>query len=352
MTEPTTLHRAWRPIQSAVAGIGLAILVLLVAAPELGIHAFWNILIPVAPALLVFGPGLWRNVCPLASTALLPRHLDRSSRLPLSLDGHGRLCALGIAALFLIVPLRHVVLDTDGLATALTLAIIAAVAVTVGFVFDWRSGWCSSLCPVHAVERLYGSRPIASVTNAHCHSCANCVSPCPDLTKALTPQTAVPTRWHRWSSTLLVGGFAGFIWGWFQVPDYANAEGWDHLGTAYGWPLLGTLATLALYLGLRRGVAERHHQRIDRLFAAAAVSCYYWYRLPALVGFGPYPGDGMLVDLSTRIPAAVIEALPWATTSLFVWWLVLAGEARRSWALRPPGDGPALLPDVGVKSRK
>ncbi len=52
----------WRLVQVAVWAIGLAILVLLFVAPTIGLHAFWDVLIPVAPALLVIAPGgAWRS---------------------------------------------------------------------------------------------------------------------------------------------------------------------------------------------------------------------------------------------------------------------------------------------------
>ena len=46
----------------------------------------------------------------------------------------------------------------------------------------------------------------------------------------------------------MAGGFAGFIWGWFQVPDFSGDEGWRHLDLAYGLPLGGLAVTLALFL--------------------------------------------------------------------------------------------------------
>ena len=67
---PRSAHtlRTWRAVQTVVWLAGVAILAALLFAPEIGIHAFWNVLIPVAPALVAFAPGLWRKICPLAST--------------------------------------------------------------------------------------------------------------------------------------------------------------------------------------------------------------------------------------------------------------------------------------------
>ena len=132
-------RRAWRVVQTLVWVLGLAIWIALLVAPPVGIHAFWNVLIPVAPALLVFAPGLWRNVCPLASTALLARHVGLSRRRRISDATQSALGVIGLGVLLIVVPLRHVVLDTSGPATALTLAVLACVAFATGMLLEWRA---------------------------------------------------------------------------------------------------------------------------------------------------------------------------------------------------------------------
>jgi len=141
---------------------------------------------------------------------------------------------------------------------------------------------------------------------------------------------------RRFTGVLMVGGFAGFIWGWFHVPDYTGAVGWEHLGRAYGLPFAGLAVTLAAFLLLERLVPEQGAVRLRRLFAAAAISCYYWYRLPALFGFGPFPGDGMLIDLRMVLPEWFPVASRLATTSFFAWWLVWRCSGERTWLVRPP----------------
>ena len=69
--------------------------------------------------------------------------------------------------------------------------------------------------------------------------------------------------------------------------------------------------------------------------AGAALAAYYWYRLPMLFGFGPHPGDGMLVDLTAVLPAWFPLASRLATTALFGWWFVMRTRVQRSWAQRP-----------------
>jgi ferredoxin len=332
--DPSRTNTLWRTVRYAVLAIGLAILVALVIAPELGRHAFWNGLIPLAPALLVVAPGLWRNVCPMATAALLPRHLGISRRGTLSVEWQGRLSLFAVLLLFALVPLRHVVLDSSGPATALVLVLLAAVAVTMGFAFDWKSGWCSGLCPVHPVEKLYGSRPISSFANAHCTECIQCTTVCPDSTRSMHPFSR-PTRAHRLAAVLLVGGFPGFIWAWFHVPGNDGFASWSQLGWCYGVPLLGALASLLMFLAARELVPVKHYPTLVRSFAAAAVSCYYWFRLPALVGMGVFPGEGALVDLSEELPAELPLLSGIVTTGFFGWWLVLRRAHRREWLVRP-----------------
>lgn len=338
---PTPLRPApiWPYLQFLVWVVGIGILAALLFWPLIGLHAFWNVLIPVAPALLVFAPGLWRNICPLASVTLLPRRLGLSQRRELSIQAQHRLAWTGVALLFLMVPLRHVVMDLNGPSTALAIAALAVAGVLLGLRYEWKSGWCSGSCPIHPVEKLYGTAPAWTPANAHCTACERCVATCSDSAEALVPHASSPTM-PASAATLLVGGFAGFVWGWFHVPDYAGTEGWAHLGEAYGWPLGGAACTLLLYALLLRKAEGARRESLDRTFAAAAIACYYWYRLPALFGFplflgDPPPANGVLVDLSDSLPGWFPLATRAATTILFVTWLVGRSGAPRPWTLRP-----------------
>ncbi len=326
----------WRTLQLTVWLVGLGIFLALVFAPTIGIHAFWNVLIPVAPALFAIATGFWRNVCPLGSTALLTRHMGWFTRRELSVTWQARLELMGVALLLLIVPLRHVILDLNGPATAITLATIILLAVIVCTRFEWKSAWCSGLCPIYPVEKLYGSEPVASFTNAHCHRCVACVTPCPDSQPSVSPLVQDQIRLRRLGGTLMVGGFVGYIWGWFHVQDYVANEGYKHLIEAYAWPLSAMMVTLTAYLLIERLIPDRHHMRLNRVFAAAAISCYYWYRLPALFGFALFPGDGVLVDCRDVLSSWFPVALRIFTTIFFFWWLVIRASASRTWLTRPP----------------
>ncbi len=322
----------WRIAQSLVWLLGLAIVFILIFNPILGIHLFWNILIPVAPLLLVVAVGVWRNVCPMASTALLPRHLKLSQKKKLTLEQTGKLNLIAVIALFVIVPLRHAIFDKSGLATALLIVSLGIVSLVVGSLYEWKSAWCSGLCPVHPVEKLYGLKNKLTIPNAHCDQCQRCVTPCPDSVVGIHPLSTTKTKYHNIAGVLLVGAFPGFIWGWFQVPDYPGISSLGGLITIYKMPMLGVFVTIVAFLILKRIFQEKI---IISIFAAMAVSCYYWFRIPALIGYGVYPGDGMLVDLSSVIPEWSLTPFTIAMTLFFFLLIVFSKQKKTSWVTRP-----------------
>lgn len=327
----------WRIAQLLVGILGLGIFLSLIFLPEIGIHAFWNVLIPVAPALLVVSAGLWRNICPLASTSLLSRHFGLARNKKLKVSQQGKLQLVSVILLLLIVPLRHTLLDTNGPATALVIGLLALIAIVVGYRYDWKSAWCSGLCPIHPVEKLYGRKSLFEMPNAHCKSCVNCVSICPDSSpssRSLSKKKKISIR--KLAENLMVGGFPGYVWGWFHVQDYSNGEGWNHLISTYAYPFISMAITLILFLTMKKMLDKKYQKILINLFAAAAVSIYYWYRLPALLGFGIIEGDGILVDLSQTLPVWIPNLLQIITTLFFMWWIVFNKKEMTSWLIRPP----------------
>lgn len=326
----------WRIVQAAVWLVGAAILTCLLFFPATGVLLFWNILIPVAPALFVIGAGIWRNVCPLATTILLPRHFDLSQRKRLTVTQLAKLNLVAVIALYLIVPLRHAVFNNSGFATGILIIGMAVTGIVLGFFYEWKSAWCSGLCPVHPVEKLYGGNVLFSLPNAHCDQCMNCVIPCPDSTANINPKTSTKTIYHQLTGMLIIGGLPGFIWGWFHVPDATVISSFSNFLNVYEMPFLGFSATLILYGVLSITIDHQYDRSLTNIFAAAGVSCYYWFRIPSLFGFGKFAGDGLLVNLRGVLPEWSIPAITISLTLFFFYWLVFRKQNRQSWVIRPP----------------
>ena len=335
--------QVWKIAQIALWFIGIAIVALLLFKEEIGLLVFWNFLIPVAPAILVVFPGVWRNICPMSSTALLPRKINLSKKLSLpsvrkiSISSQGSLYLLGVIALLAIVPLRHLQLNIDGTATAVMLITAAIIAFIMGTLVEWRSGWCASACPIHSVERLYGSTPLFTTDNAHCSSCEKCVSVCPDATKQMTSALTRNIPSEKLAGLIMTGGFFGFIFGWYQVPDYHGAIDIGIIISAYTWPLASGLASLLIYLLIKELLTTKQTQLLNRIFATASVACYYWYRIPSLFGVGIYPTDGVLIDLSASLPVWFPVVSQLVSTSFFVWFMLIRPykQVKQSWSVRP-----------------
>lgn len=324
----------WRILQAVVWLAGAAIFVCLIFFPKTGVLLIWNILIPVAPALIALATGVWRNICPIATTVLLPRHLNFSKRKIMPVRLQAQLSLVAVLALYIIVPLRHALFNNSGAATALLLFALVLTGFIVGFFYEWKSSWCSSLCPVHPVEKLYGANVIGTVPNAHCTSCMNCVVPCPDSTPNINPLLVQKNFYHKAGGALITGGLPGFVWGWFQVPDATWQPGLQGIADIYGYPVFGMLITLFLFLMLS-WLLPGGKNLLAAIFGTAAISCYYWFRLPGLFGYGIYPGDGLLVDISKAVPAVYIYILKVALVIFFTWWLVIRKKNHQSWLSRP-----------------
>lgn len=333
---PSPAILAWRVVQYALLLAGFLLVATLVFQPDIGLDILWNMLIPVAPALIVIAPGLWRNICPMATFGLLPRRLGLSRHAVPSPRLAAWLAAAGLIALLAIVPLRHLSLNTGGPATAVMLVVAAAIAFLMGVAYEWRSAWCNSLCPIHPAEKLYGLMPGITVPNARCDDCRKCTTPCPDSTRAMNPAVTGPGRVEKAVGHVMVGGFAGFIWGWYRIPDYRAAVGAAEIISAYAWPFGCALVTLALYGWATRRFCTTPADRrlLIKLFATAAVCTYYWYRIPLLAGFGPHPGSGMLWDLHRALPDLSLVSRT-LTTSFFIWFILLRDDPHASWMQRP-----------------
>ena len=329
----------WRILQVLlfVLGIGFLFLMLndtLRFIPSLpdtfGRDAFWNGLIFTAPLIFALAPGVWRNICPMGTTSMLARHLSISKGKEQDQNTQGAFYLISVILLYVLVPLRHV--ETSGLSVVIALVVVAVLALIIGYMYLGKSGWCSGLCPIYPVEKLYGTKPLVQVPNVHCSTCVNCVMPCADSTDNISPNSNQESAANRFASFIFVGGFPGFVWGWFNVADFPNRmEGWSNLGTVYGLPIFGFTVTLIVYWIFRRLFEEKDYSKIALVFAAAAISCYYWYRIPSILGLMEARGVFGL-DLSEIM--YLKEILRTISVTFFFWWIVIRNTIK-GWEYRP-----------------
>ena len=329
----------WRISQVVLFFLGIGFLLLMLndslrfisSIPDtFGRDAFWNVLIFAAPLLFALAPGVWRNICPMGTTSMLARHLSISKGKEQNQKTQGIFYLISVILLYMLVPLRHV--ETSGLSVVIALVGVAILAFIIGYIYLGKSGWCSGLCPVYPVEKLYGTKPLVQVPNAHCPTCVNCVMPCADSTDNITPSSNQESAASRFASFIFVGGFPGFVWGWFNVADFpSRMEGWKNLEIVYGLPMLGFAVTLIVYWILRRLFEEKNYSQISLVFAAAAISCYYWYRIPSILGLMEDRGVFGL-DLSSIM--YLKELLRTISVTFFFWWIVIR-NTNKSWEYRP-----------------
>ena len=278
--QPTPAAMArWKTAQRLGLLATVVLLVGLVTKADLALTVLWNILIPLVPASLLISPAIWRNVCPLATLNLLSNRTAGSRLLtPAWLPAAG---LAGIALLAVMVPARRFVFNTDGLVLAITVVLVAVLALILGRFFQIKAGFCNSICPVLPVERLYGQHPLIGVGNFRCAPCTRCTTRgCIDLapSKSIAQTLGSARRSHRsheWLSTGY-GAFAaaipGFVVGYYTTQDVSlGMAGWVYLHVA-AWSLGSYLATVLLVRVLSASAAVAMV-----VLAGTAGGLYYWY---------------------------------------------------------------------------
>src|SRR3954465_14884691 len=218
--------RVWHWMRPGSLVGGLIVAALLLAVPDTGLFIMWRIVIPSLPLLFMVAPGLWRNLCPLAASNQTPRALKITKALtaPNWLKEYGYVIAFSGFILFVV--LRRFGMDKNGAYSALLLLGAMAAAFTGGMFFKGKSGWCSTMCPLLPVQRIYGQTPLALVANQHCQPCVGCVKNCYDF----NPRAAYLADLHDaddyWAGyrRFFVGAFPGVVFGFFAVPGGAALE--------------------------------------------------------------------------------------------------------------------------------
>ena len=265
--------RAWFPVRAVSVAVFLGLCVALWVRPVGSLFFFWNILVPFLPITFLVVPGLWRNICPLAAANQAPRlwGFTRGLKQPAFLRNRGYVIAIVLFAA--IMASRPVLFNENGAALSVLLLVMIASAFAMGAVFKGKSGWCSSICPLLPVQRLYGQTPFVVSPNGHCQPCVGCTKNCYDFNPGAAYQADMHEPDPDWSAPRLffAGAFPGLVYGFFSVP---GGSGTMHTyGHIFLWGAVGAGVLYAL-----KALLPFTNSQVAALGGAAAINLYYWYR--------------------------------------------------------------------------
>src|SRR3954463_5959041 len=214
--------KVWHAMRAGSLVGGLVVAALLIAAPDTGLFVMWKVVIPALPLLFMTAPGIWRNLCPLAASNQTPRALKITKALtaPNWLKEYGYVIAFSLFIVFVV--LRRLGLDDDGGWSALLLLGALTGAFFGGMVLKGKSGWCSTVCPLLPVQRIYGQTPFTLVGNNHCQPCVGCAKSCYDFNPRAAYLADLNDTDGYWSGyrKFFVGAFPGLVLGFFETADH------------------------------------------------------------------------------------------------------------------------------------
>jgi hypothetical protein len=264
----------WNAIRVASVAAYVALCVSLFVRPAGGLFTFFKVIVPLLPALFFVAPGLWRNICPLAASNQTPRlfGFTRGLTAPHWLRERGYLVAI---ALFLgIASARLAFFNRSATGTGVLLSIAIVTAFLGGLFLKGKSGWCSSICPLLPLQRVYGQTPFVTVPNGHCDPCVGCAKNCYDF----KPQVAYQADLHdpdpNWTSPriLFASILPGFVLGFFTLADktgLTNVHLYERLGL-YALGSAGSFFAIDALLPLTTSM-------VTALYGSAAINIFYWF---------------------------------------------------------------------------
>ncbi len=272
--------RAWQVLRAGSVLAYLAVVVGLFVRPAGGLFAFFHVIVPLWPVLFFVAPGVWRNICPLAASNQIPRvaGFSRAGTAPGWLARSGFLISVGL--FFGIAGARLAGLDRNGPAMGVVLAVIIASAFGGGVLLKGKSGWCSSVCPLLALQRAYGQTPFVTSPNSHCRPCVGCTKNCYDFKPRAAWQADIADPDRTWSAPrmLFTAALPGFILGFFKLRTQAGLS----VTEKYLLLVLFVLVAIGLFFAIS-AVTPLSPAMLTAGFAAVAINAYYFYSGPILI---------------------------------------------------------------------
>lgn len=270
---------AWRILRVGSVATALWLCYTLYTQPELGLTLFWGLAIPILPLVFFVAPGLWRNLCPLSASNQVPRVLRFSLALTPPAWFKEYAYVIGLSMFFLLVSMRKLGLDTDGIAVAALIVGALVFAFLGGFVFQGKSGWCSSVCPLLPVQQLYGQTPFIMFPNSHCQPCLGCTKNCYDFNPHvayLADQYDDDIQYAAYRK-FFVAAFPGFILAFYQIPNPPTIS-LSAMYTQFGTYMLLSVGSFFVLDSLLKVSSVR----ITTIYAVIALNLFYWFSAPVM----------------------------------------------------------------------
>jgi len=326
---------AWHIIRVISVLAYLALVVGLFVRPAGALFAFFKVVVPLLPILFFVAPGLWRNLCPLAAANQAPRvlHFTRAFTPPAWLRRYGFVVA--IVLFFGITSARIALFNASGQATGILLAVTIVNAFVAGLFFKGKSGWCSSMCPLLPLQRVYGQTPFLTVPNSHCQPCVGCTKNCYDFKPQVAYQADLHDADHGWVSPrkLFAAALPGFVLGFFTLvshPHLTNLQAYERLALYF----LGSVAAFYILDALLPFASGM----LTAVFPAVAINLFYWY------------ASVILADSFHTVTGVAIPWVRWPIRAivlgLTVVWITRTYAAGRRFDEESSGR-PAILVQVG-----
>jgi NADPH-dependent 2,4-dienoyl-CoA reductase/sulfur reductase-like enzyme/ferredoxin len=322
----------WPWIRTGSVVATLVLVAVLIFIPQVGLFVFWRLLIPALPLLFLLAPGLWRNICPLAASNQTPRvfSFTRGLTPPAWLKEYGYV--IGFGSFFLLAASRKWLFNYDGLATALLVLAALAAAFVGGLLFKGKSGWCSSMCPLLPVQRLYNQTPFVTVANSHCTPCVGCTKNCYDFNPGVAYLADLydDDRYYSGYRKFFAAAMPGFILAYFTLPDPAIGD----VPRMYLWFALYMLVSVGAFFVLDAFVKVTTNH-LTALCGAAALNLFYWFGLPTwlnavggLFGLTPPAWIAWLGQVAILVVTATWLARTYAKEPLFLGQVMQQEETR------------------------
>ncbi|HVB90928.1 MAG TPA: FAD-dependent oxidoreductase [Acidimicrobiales bacterium] len=332
----------WHVVRIVSVATYITLCVALFIRPAGALFAFFKVIVPLLPILFFVAPGLWRNICPLAASNQAPRVLGFTRGFTTPEWLRKRAYIIALVLFFGITSARLALFNLSAQATGILLSLTIANAFFMGFLFKGKSGWCSSICPLLPLQRVYGQTPFVTVPNSHCQPCVACTKNCYDFKPRVAYQADLHDPDPAWVNPrkLFAAALPGFILGFFTVLDRAGltkVHAYEHLALYFG----GSVAIFFVLDALLPVGAST----MTALFGSAAINIFYWY-----VGVA-------LADTVHVVTGAAVPWLRWPVRALVLVlsliWLARTRAAERLFDQESaPAGQPIQLSARGAKVLK